>query len=431
MALEANGNGADAVMRVVPSIYLTRAIAFACALVVVGLHLRESGADAEAYAWLALQFLAYPALVWWHLRAAADPRPLVPAHLYADSFFLGLWTAALGFPEWIGFCLGFTTLLNATIVRGARGIAFAGACFAAGAAVAVAFGGLRYVPATSPLVTHLCMLVGLAYLLSVGNVAYQRTASLVEARRARRESEARYRLIAENAGDLVLMLDRVGRVLYASPSCGRVLPEDSRPGADPFRAVVEADRARARTMVHAVLEGGAARSFDLRVPAPDGGSRTLACACHPARDEHGRVSAAVIAAHDVSDLRAHEENSRLAARAFERMSEAMLITDADGRITLVNEAYCAVTGYRPEEVIGRPEREFRSALQPEAFYRAIRESLEQTGRWAGATWSQRRDGSVYREWRSVSAVRDASGAVTHEVSLFFEMGSPGTVARVA
>ena len=42
-------------------------------------------------------------------------------------------------------------------------------------------------------------------------------------------------------------------------------------------------------------------------------------------------------------------------------------------------------------------------------------------RWKGSTWCRRRAGSVYSEWRSVSAVSDAEGRVTHFVSLFREL----------
>ncbi len=50
------------------------------------------------------------------------------------------------------------------------------------------------------------------------------------------------------------------------------------------------------------------------------------------------------------------------------------------------------------------------------------------GHWRGSTWCQRRDGTGYREWRSVSAVRDADSRVTHYVVLFAELnGQAGGV----
>ena len=50
--------------------------------------------------------------------------------------------------------------------------------------------------------------------------------------------------------------------------------------------------------------------------------------------------------------------------AFERMAEGMVITNAAGRILTVNQSYSRITGFAPEEVLGRQESDFRSAMQP-------------------------------------------------------------------
>ena len=49
--------------------------------------------------------------------------------------------------------------------------------------------------------------------------------------------------------------------------------------------------------------------------------------------------------------------------------------------------------------------------------------MQREGYWSGTTWSRRKDGSVYREWRSVRAVREAGGAVTHYVNVFYEVSA--------
>jgi PAS domain S-box-containing protein len=421
----------SAVLAVVPSMYVVRTISFACAFAVISLHLRAQGAGILAYVLLALQFFVYPAVLYAHMRNAKDPRRVAELHLHADSFFLGAWTAALGFPQWIGFCLVFTTMMNATIVQGASGIARSAVCLASGALAGILVAGFRVEPATSPLVTQLCMATGLAYLLGVGLIAFRRTASLIDARREQKLSEERYRLIAENVGDLVMLVDKDCRLLYASPSCARLLPEDQlATGSDAFRGVVDEDWLPAWTNVRATLRTGEPGSFDFRIPH-SAGQRSLKATCNAARDEAGGIVGVVVAARDVTDLRHHEAQAHLAAQAFERMSECMLIADAAGGIIMVNDAYSALTGYRRDEVVGRNERDFRSGLQPASFYEALYAQVAKDGRWAGSIWSQKRDGALYREWRTVSAVRSNAGDITHYVTLFFETGAPGAASRVA
>jgi hypothetical protein len=50
--------------------------------------------------------------------------------------------------------------------------------------------------------------------------------------------------------------------------------------------------------------------------------------------------------------------------------------------------------------------------------------VQRDGYWSGTSWNRRRNGTVYREWRSIRAARDAAGAVTHYVHVFYEVGAP-------
>ena len=88
-------------------------------------------------------------------------------------------------------------------------------------------------------------------------------------------------------------------------------------------------------------------------------------------------------------------------------------------------AFVAVTGFKRDDVLGQPEKAIRNALQPPEFYDEVYALVVREGYWSGTTWAQRRNGSVYREWRSIHVVRDASGAITHYVP--YEAGT--SVAR--
>lgn len=87
----------------------------------------------------------------------------------------------------------------------------------------------------------------------------------------------------------------------------------------------------------------------------------------------------------------------------------------------VNEAFCRITGFDAAEVVGQPEAQFRLAMQPPSYYTALLDEVARSGHWGGSTWSRRKDGSVYREWRTVSAVRDEQGGIAYYVSVFVEM----------
>ena len=76
-------------------------------------------------------------------------------------------------------------------------------------------------------------------------------------------------------------------------------------------------------------------------------------------------------------------------------------------------------------MLGQPEKRIRSNLMPPELYDDAYSTLLKNGYWSGTTWSKRKNGSIYREWRSIRAVKDAAGKVTHFLHVFYEVGASG------
>jgi PAS domain S-box-containing protein len=131
----------------------------------------------------------------------------------------------------------------------------------------------------------------------------------------------------------------------------------------------------------------------------------------------------LLVSRDVTDLRESEERVLLAAHAFEGMTEAIVITAADGTLVTVNRAFCELTGFKRDDILGQSEKIIRNALQPPEYYDEVYAIVLREGYWSGTTWARRKNGSVYREWRLIRAVRDANGALTHFVTVASEVGA--------
>jgi PAS domain S-box-containing protein len=403
--------------------YAVRTGAFAWCFVTIGIHMWERGYGWTALALLALQFLAYPHAMYWRASLSPKPNRAERDNLLLDSVFLGVWAAALGFPIWISYNIVGASLLNGIINRGGPGILWAGLCSLAGAILWGLIGGWRFEPNTSDLVTALCLIGAAIYVSIVGYVVYRQTRRLSAARNALGKSEERYRLIAENAADLIAMTDHEARWLYTSPSYERVLAAaDLAPGADAFLRAHPDDAEQGRAAVRRVAASGQSRDLALRLVDREGRVRQLKTHVHVVANG-GPPSRVVLVSQDVTDLRASEERVLLAAHALEGMTEAIMITSAGGTIVTVNRAFTELTGYTRDDVLGQPEKTVRNALQPPEYYDEIFATVHRDGYWSGTTWSRRKNGSVYREWRSVRAVREDGGPVTHYVMLFYEVGS--------
>ena len=138
----------------------------------------------------------------------------------------------------------------------------------------------------------------------------------------------------------------------------------------------------------------------------------------PLRDR--RNEGAVVAFHDISDSRKADEQMRISAIAFETQ-EAMLVTDAAKRIIRVNRAFTEITGYTVDEVIGQTPAVFKSGHHEYGFYGEMWASLKAHGNWRGEIWNRRKNGEVFPEWLSITAVRNAEGQISHFVASYLDL----------
>ena len=137
---------------------------------------------------------------------------------------------------------------------------------------------------------------------------------VVERTAALQAAEAKYRLIAENAGDLIAMLDRDGRRLYASPSFHAYFSDDQvAQGVDSFAIVHSEDRERIRRIFTETLEAGTGRRAEFRCISKDGKIHHFESEGDPVRDASGAVSHVVVVSRDITERRAAEERVRYLA----------------------------------------------------------------------------------------------------------------------
>ncbi|HEY9198102.1 MAG TPA: EAL domain-containing protein, partial [Gammaproteobacteria bacterium] len=135
----------------------------------------------------------------------------------------------------------------------------------------------------------------------------------------------------------------------------------------------------------------------------------------------GDVLGLVGISRDITERKRSEANLRLAATVFENTREGVLITDAEKRILRVNRSFCELTGYSEQEVLGQTPRMLQSGRHGPEFYSVLWNSIDTTGHWQGEIWNRRKNGAIFPELLSISAVEDDSGAVSHYVAVFADI----------
>ncbi len=124
---------------------------------------------------------------------------------------------------------------------------------------------------------------------------------------------------------------------------------------------------------------------------------------------------------NISQRKADQDKLSLAASVFSQAREGIMITDTSGKIVEVNDAFSRITGYSRSEVLHQTPSILDSGRQNIDYFANMWEDLVSKGHWYGEIWNRRKNGEVYAEMQTITAVRDAGGATTHYVSLFTDI----------
>lgn len=116
-----------------------------------------------------------------------------------------------------------------------------------------------------------------------------------------------------------------------------------------------------------------------------------------------------------------EEERRENEMAFAAMAEGAIITDTTGTILWVNEAFCRISGYEREEVIGQNPRMLKSGRHDPAFYEDMWQQLHRLGHWRGELWNRRKSGEIFPEEISIQALRAPDGRIRRFISIFSDI----------
>ncbi|NMG27563.1 bifunctional diguanylate cyclase/phosphodiesterase [Aromatoleum evansii] len=256
---------------------------------------------------------------------------------------------------------------------------------------------------------------------SGGYIALARDISeRVRMERALAESEMRYRALFANSRVVMLVIDpATGAIVDANDkACAyygyghAVLTRMSISDINVLsREEVLQEMARARAR--------AADFFQFRHRLASGEVRDVEVASGPIEIEGRSLLYSIV--QDVTERRRYEKLMREAMVVFNASSQAIMTTDADGVITSVNPAFCAITGYAPEEVIGHRSSMFKSGRHDQAFFESMWSRLAEAGAWEGEIWNRRKNGETYPQWLTITSVRDADGKVSEYVSLFSDI----------
>lgn len=194
-----------------------------------------------------------------------------------------------------------------------------------------------------------------------------------------------------------------------------------------FSSLVAADRATMVADINNLLAGGRRVDRDVRVVGPNG-ERWLRLSTWAEHRINGAVARIVGISCDVTEQRLLEsalrqaeaqakEEADLHLAGLEASADAVVITDASGRVEYVNPAFTKLTGYQGYEALGQNPRILKSPATPRSVHAGMWRTICSGRVWRGELINRRRDGTDYHERMVITPIRDLEGVIAHYIAI--------------
>jgi len=185
----------------------------------------------------------------------------------------------------------------------------------------------------------------------------------------------------------------------------------------PLPIVPDEDEEEVRQIRRQLANGRSMSELDVTRLRKDGSSFQAKLYMSPIADADGDAVALLAVLTDVTSSKLMESERERLFTAIEQSGEAIVITDAEGTIEYVNEAFETLSGYSRYEVLGRYAGLLANEHQGDAFYRAIRETISSGRSWRGRIDNKRKDGSTANEMVLIRPITSPGGEVTGYISV--------------
>ena len=259
----------------------------------------------------------------------------------------------------------------------------------------------------------------------------------IEASESLRDSEQRYRMLAESISDVIFSTDSRLALNYVSPSVQAVLGYDAEwifqngwqsTIANPQQLtgisslMARVNKALDQPEQLALLRNQVqTQMFLFDCLRADGRKIPIELRLVLVWDEHDAFEGVLGVGRDISQQRRAEKDLRMAATVFEHSTSAILITDPAGYIVQANEAFSRVSGYAVEQVLDQLPNMLTVDEQQDAHLRYVLKQLHQHSTWEGEVWLKRRNGEHYPAWVGITAVLDDEGDLASYVCFFSDI----------
>ena len=135
------------------------------------------------------------------------------------------------------------------------------------------------------------------------------------------------------------------------------------------------------------------------------------------RDENGKALRMFGTHRDITDEKKSESEFKKLNQAIIQSPISVVITDKEGYIEFFNPAFCKITGWNDQEILGKKPSILKSGFQPASFYEKLWKTISSGNEWQGEFKNRKKNGEYYWELASISPIKNNFGTITHYVKI--------------
>lgn len=221
--------------------------------------------------------------------------------------------------------------------------------------------------------------------------------------------------------DAIYLIDDDSRIVYVNKAACDALgySKEELIGKSPFDIDPQIDNNGIDLIKSTVRIKSEPYHFETKHKRKDGTIFDVEIYTYPYYQDNIRYGLSVV--RDITDRKQTEEKLKLLASVFTSAKEGIIITDVNADILDINEAYMHITGYSKEELIGRNAGLLKSGKHDAQFYNKMWDELSLNKFWSGEIWNRRKNGEIFVEKLTISAIMDSNGNIARYVGLLSDI----------
>ena len=232
-----------------------------------------------------------------------------------------------------------------------------------------------------------------------------------------RDSEERYRVVAENATDGIAIVTDSQSFVFVNKKCAQIFGftnGDELLGLPLGGIIHPDDRDRVLEIVRKSQRGEhVPPRCEFKGLRKDGG--LIQAEASEARTTYRGEPATIVYFRDITERKRADEERRRLSLIAEQAPEMIVVTDNSGVVQYVNAAFLKNSGRKWEEVVGAHVLDCPGGVGNGSFYEALWARLQRERKWTGRITLKRQDGGFTEFDVHVSPMRDSLGDLLNQV----------------